>query len=315
MISINVHPDKTPKELFRNIDIYNKYLGKLTYNVLKHEAALCALAFLNFTPPFLIRENDEKGIGGLGKDDEKVGKVAVERDIRSMFRPTDDRLYGAVDPVYGSMEAFMKWKRSSITLPGDSIIAAIWADANIDRAYSKAKNLMTNRDRSKMLSTGAQMASAHKAERNLYRGRITLHGGPSQELKKKPYLVDSTVIKKYIELRQQSVGLLKSAWAHVIKRIGRVNFNGRSVNPAGNKLNQWITKHGNKGMGAVNENEAHKRIKIINGIGNEYGVSTTADTINQVIRLRRNNLASNPYQKEINKSVRLWNADRIRVRN
>jgi hypothetical protein len=314
MISINVHPSKTPKGLANDLGTYNTYLGQLTYNCLKHEAALCALAFLKFTPPFLIRENNEKGTAGLGKNDELVGKQAAERDIRSMFRPTDDRLAGAVDPVYGSMESFMKWKRSSISLPGNSVIGAIWADTNLDRAYGKAKNLMANRDRSRMLTTPAQMASAHKAERSLYRGRITRNRGPSQDIKKNPYLVDSSVIKKYVELRQQSVGLLKSAWANVIQGIGKISLNGRIVKPAGGKINQWISKHGNKGMGAVRGDEAHKRIKIINGIGDTMGVSSDADTIRNVIRLRQINLANNPYQKEVDKSVRLWNANRITVR-
>jgi hypothetical protein len=311
MISINVHPSKTPKGLASDLGTYNTYLGQLTYNCLKHEAALCALAFLKFTPPFRIRENNEKGTAGLGKDDELVGKQAVERDIRAMFRPTDDRLAGAVDPVYGSMESFLNWKRRSISLPGNSVIGAIWADTNLDRAYGKAKNLMANRDRSMMLTSEGQMASAHKAERNLYRGRITRNRGPSQDIKKNPYLVEAPLIKRYVELRQQAVGLLKSAWANVIQSIGKINLNGRMVRPAGGKLNQWITKHGNKGMGALRSDERNKRIKIINGIGDTMGVSSEADTIRSVIRLRSINLASNPYQKEVDKSVRLWNMNRI----
>jgi len=316
MISINVHPSKTPTGLASEIGMYNTYLSKLTYNCLKHEAALCALAFLYFTPPFKVRQrgSDSKGSHGLGKDDELVGKQAVERDIRSIFRPTDDRLAGAVDPVYGSMESFLNWKRRSISLPGNSVIGAIWADNDLDRAYQQAKNLMSNRDRSRMLTTSAQMASVHKAQRDIYRGRITRHRGPSKDIKKNPYLVEEPIIKKYIELRQQSVGLLKSAWASIIRKIGKVNFNGRSVNPAGNRVNQWISKHGNKGMGAVNGDEAHKRIKIINGIGDTMGVSSDADTIKEVISLRRSNSANNPYQKEVDKSIRLWNANRIKLR-
>jgi len=316
MISIKVHPSKTPNVLSHQVGLYNEYLGQFTFNCLKHEAALCALAFLKFTAPFLKRENNdnEKGKAGLGKDDEKVGNNAVENDIRSMFRPTDDRLAGAVDPVYGSMEAFVKWKRSSISFPAKSIMGQIWADTNVDRAYTRAKNLMAKHDRSKMLTGEGQMKSLHNAERNKYRGRIKRHGGPSQELVTSPYLIDANIINKYIKLRQQSVGLLKSAWASVIKKIGKVNFNGRSVNPTGSNVNQWITRHGNKGLGVFYGDQSRKRIKIVNSIGDTLGVSSESDTVRQVIRNRNLNIKNNPYQKEVDKSIRLWNANRITVR-
>lgn len=318
MISISARLENSPRRVAGDVKLYTEYLGRLTHNCVRHEAALCAVGFLRFTPPFKIRETSgEKGKSGLGKDDESVGNIAAELDIRSIFKPTDSNLAGAVDPLYGSMDAFMRWKRQRMPNNSNSIMVAIWKDANVERAYSKARNLFKNRDRSRLIDSAAQMRTIHDAQRRAFRGRIRRHNGPTPDVRRSPYLTEAANINKYVELRQRQVGWLKSAWAKVIKSIGMVELNGRMVNPGGGTyLSRWITRHGAGGGGHVASDFARKRIKISNLAGDNDGVSTTAEVIQTVVNWRNHNLnARNPYQKEVDKSVRLWNAGRIRAAN
>lgn len=318
MISISARPENSPRRVAGDVALYNEYLSRLTFNCVRHEAALCAIGFLRFTPPFKIRtDSSEKGKSGLGKDDEAVGNEAVELDIRRIFRPTDSNLAGAVDETYGSMDAFMRWKRQRIPNGSNSIMAAIWKDADVERAYAKARNLFKTRDRSRLLDNAGQMRAIHDAQLRAYRGRIRRHRGPTDDIRKNPYLVEARVLNKYIELRQKQVGWLKAAWAKVVRSIGKVELNGKMVTPGGGSyLARWITRHGAGGGGHVAQDFARKRIKIVNSVGDNDGVSSTADVTEHVVAWRNLNLnALNPYQKEIDKSVRLWNAGRIKARN
>lgn len=318
MISISARPENSPRRVAGDVQLYAEYLGRLTFNCVRHEAALCAVGFLRFTPPFKIRETvGEKGKSGLGKDDEAVGNFAVEQDIRAIFRPTDSNLAGAVDPAYGSLDAFLRWKRQKMPKNSNSIMLAIWQDANVERSYAKARNLFTNRDRSRLVDSPSQMRAIHDAQRRAFRGRVRRHNGPSQDVKRSPYIAEASVINKYVQMRQKQVGWLKAAWAKVIGTIGKVELNGRMVNPGGGTyLARWITRHGGGGGGHVAQDFGRKRVKIVNAVGDNDDVSTTADVTEKVMTWRNLNLnARNPYQKEVDKSVRLWNAGRIRARN
>jgi len=305
-IAIGINPT-TSQGLFASLGGYKEFLNTLTSDLLRQEAALSARAFIMFTAPIPYG-----GGSGDSLPAKKQGEIAVERDIRSLVAPRSATLASAVNDLYGSRSDFEEWKAKRLTKNSGRIINAIHADTNIERAYKMAQNVFGNSNTGgRILDDISELQELHNKQRMMYRGRITRNRGPSQDIKKNPYLVEAPLIKRYVELRQQAVGLLKSAWANVIQSIGKINLNGRMVRPAGGKLNQWITKHGNKGMGALRSDERNKRIKIINGIGDTMGVSSEADTIRSVIRLRSINLASNPYQKEVDKSVRLWNMNRI----
>lgn len=318
MISISARPENSPRRVRDEVGLYAEYLQGLTFNCMKHEAALCAVGFARFTPPFKVRETvSEKGKSGIGKDDEAVGNAAVAMDVRSIFRPTDSDLKGAVDDAYGSVENFQKWKRRPMPRGSNGIIVAIWKDQDIQRAYEKAKAFMRNRPAGRLLDNAEQMRRVHDAQRRAYRGRITRNRGPSDDVKRNPYLVDTAVMNRYIQERQKRVGWLKSAWAYVVRKIGKVNLNGRIVTAGGGtRMNQWITRHGSGGGGAVQANDSRKSVRIINFIGDEEGVSSSSNVIPEVINWRNNCLNShNIYQKEVDKSVRLWNAGRIKARN
>lgn len=318
MISISMSPENSPRSVAGDVVLYREYLSQLTMSCMRHEAALCAIGFLRFTPPFKVRDPGElKGKSGIGKDDERVGNVAVARDIRSIFRPTDSMLSGAVDPFYGSMEAFMRWKNQRIPKSSNSIIADIWQDADVERGYAKARNLFKTSDRARILDNAGQMRTIHDTQLRAYRGKITYNRGPSQDIKRRPYLADASVINKYIEMRQKKVGWLKSAWERVIRSIGKVNLNGRMVTPGGGTYRtQWITRHGAGGGGHHSQDFGRKSVRIVNNIGDNDYTSTTASVIATVVQWRNNNLNSrNIHQHEVDKSVRLWNAKRIRLRN
>ena len=316
MISVNTSVRNSPKRIKGDIDMYQKYLGRLTMECVRHEAAMCALGFIRFTPPFKVRNADtDKGVSGLGKDDEAIGNRAIERDVRSMFAPIDSTLRGAVDPFYGSMSAFMAWKRKSLPANSGNIVRKIWeSDAPPEVAMQHARNLYANANRSKMLEGPSQMRAIHNSQLRRYRGRITRHNGPSDDIKKSKYLVEPSIITRYVMERQKKVGWMKSAWAKIISHIGTVNFNGRNVRPTGGThVGKWITRHGQGGGGNVTQDYGRKSVRITNSVGDSDGVSSTADVVDFVINWRNLCLSSRPYQSEVDKSLRLWNAERIKA--
>lgn len=315
MISIVARPENSPRTVARDLGMYQEYLGRLTFGCVRHEAAMAALGFVRFTPPFLIRKGGEKGTSGLGKEDESVGKEAVAKDIRSIFKPTDSDLAGAVDPIYGSLAAFVAWRKKPYPSMGSPILRAIRSDADVQRAFGKARNLMSGRPSARLLEGQAVMRSIHDAERRKFKGRITRNRGPSSDIRKSPWLAEQLTLQKYIQARQAQVGWMKAAWAHVIRSIGTVILNGKSFRPAGGTyIGRWITRHGSGGGGNVVNDFNRKRVRIVNNVGDNDEVSTTADVVRAVVNWRNICLNSNPiYQREVDRSIRLWNAGRIRA--
>ena len=284
----------------KNLEAWNNYLSKLTGDLLKHEAALTALEFINRTSPIVPGKNP-----GLIADARKVGEKAVERDIRSIFKPTDETLLGAVDTAYGSLEAFEKWKRKPIPKTSNPVIQRIWQDADIPRAYEFAKKYLSNVPRTRGISDAGHMKSVHERERNATRlkGRVTRGGGPSQEVRREPYYADAAIIQRYVAEKKKSVGKAKSGWAEVIAKIGNVTINGKQQRPP--RVPAWVRRHRNSWGSLI---PGRKRVTIINDFGNFGGIAAESKTVEEVITARNIRINNNPYpQRELNRAIRIWN--------
>ena len=301
------------------MELFAKHLHGLRGDLLKQEAALTALEFINRTSP--IKPEEGVSNAGLSQGAKKVGEGAVERDIRSIFKATDYMLAGAVDTAYGSIEAFQKWKNRPLPKGSNDIIRRIWADQNVEGAYKFAQNFMGKRDMSRGLDDISSLKTVHDRERNMSRrrGRIASKeaGGPSQNIKGppyKPYFANANVIEKYIKQKQQMVGKAKSGWWMVISKLGTININGRVQRPTGSKVPQWVRRNAQGTHGFVSRQPDNKKISITNLWGNVNNIAKeNQDIVALVVNARNIRLGANPYmQRAVNQAVSMWNNGQIK---
>jgi len=307
------------KKFQDNMQLFQKHLHGLRGDLLKQEAALTSLEFINRTSPIKPQEGVENA--GLSQGAKKVGEAAVERDIRSIFKPTDYMLAGAVDTAYGSIEAFQKWKNKPLPRGSNDVIRRIWGDQDVQRAFTFAQNFMGKRDMSRGLDDMGSLRTVHERERNSSRrrGRITSKaaGGPSQDIKGppyKPYFANANVIEKYIKLRQQMVGKAKSGWWMVISKLGTININGKTQRPTGSKVPAWVRRNAKGTHGFVQRLPDNKKVTITNLWGNVNNIAKeSGDIVAEVINARNVRLGNNPYmQRAINKAISMWNNGQIK---
>lgn len=290
--------------------LFDRYIKSLRGDLLRQEAALTALEFINRTSP--IKPAEGQKFAGLYHGAKKQGERAVEMDIRTIFKPTDFMLAGAVDVAYGSLEAFQRWKRRPLPNGSNDVIRRIWAAQDEVKAFEFAKSFMGKRDIGRGLGDEGQMRSVHERERRASRlkGRIIRGGGPSSDIKGppyRPYFADANVINRYVRDRQKMVGKAKAGWWEVIRGIGSVTINGKTQQPTGSRVPQWVKRNAS-GKGFFNRDPAGRRITIINSMGNINGIAVESRTVEQVIESRNARLNSNPYlQREVDRAVRMWN--------
>ena len=305
-IAIGINPT-TAQGLFASLGGYKEFLNTLTSDLLKQEAALSARAFIIFNAPIPYG-----GGSGDSLPAKKQGEIAIERDIRSMIVPKDFSLAASVDKVYGDITSFQKWKSKKLKGNVGSIIMAIHADTNVDRAYQKAQNLYSGSTGLRNLGSPSAMTGPHNAQRSSYRGRITRHDGPSADIKAKPYFAEAHDIDDYIKKRQLMVGKMSAGWWTVLQRIGKIQLRGMSVNSGVKNLSaKWIKRHNTPGY--VNQtnmqnNSPAKSVTIVNLMGDVLGVATESRTKEEVVKYRIKQIARRPYDSIVQSSIRQFNA-------
>lgn len=321
MINIHLQVSQQAAARFRGeVSLFEKYLHQLGGELMKQEAGLTALAAIKFQAP-IPDVGGKAGGDGLGLAARRQGEAAVERDIKRIFRSTDDKIATGLPTLATSMENFMAW-RSTPFSARSRVLGKIHADPDIDRAYNRARNFlrraveedgMANR---KTYVSAGEMRSLHESERKKYRGRIGANGGPSREIKLSPYIIAEQSMRRYIKERQKRVGWMKAGWAKVIDRIGTVNVNGRVFRPAGGKVPAWVRRHGQGGGGSVNTSftRDRQRVVIMNESGNVDGIAVAWDVARKVIDFRNVSIRLRPYQTDVDKAVSLWNRGLIRLR-
>lgn len=315
MNGLNLHlviKENRVRKFKREIELFRQYMGSLTGDLLRQEAALTALQFANRTAP--IQPMKDKEWGGLHIGAKHQGEEAINRDVRSIFKPTDFMLAGAADPVYGSLEAFNKWKNRPLPKGSNNVVRRIYQSTDVEGSYKAAQRFFANRNVNRGVESVGVMRSIHERERNISKkkGRITKGGGPSREIKGppyRPYFADANVINKYIKERMRMVGKAKAGWYEVIQRIGAVKLNGKVQKPTGNKIPAWVKRNAT-GRGFVLARP--KKVTITNTLGNINNIADDSNTVMEVINSRNVRINLNPYhQRELDRAVRLWNQGRI----
>ena len=313
-ISIQTGLSKTQR-VFRNLIGFRQHIKDLEREMLKQESALAARAFIKYSPP------SPPG-GGMG-DTRKAklqGMIAVERDIRSVFAPLNATLRSAIDPTYGGMKAFMEWREKPLRGgKASAVLHAIHQDPVPERAMNKARNLYLSEkrpaNRGYVLTEQSEIHQRHLEQRKAYRGRITRKGGPEDSVKRYPYFAEPRMLDRYIAAQQAQVGKLQSGWLRVITSIGTVKLRGQYLNTAQKNLPSHLYSLAGQGEVRYSSNFWAKFtgmspadfITIRNPTGNINGVGDELQTKAKVIEYRSNQIASRPYQRIMNQSVRDWN--------
>jgi hypothetical protein len=314
-ISIQTGLSKS-KRLAQSLIGFRGHIRDLEREMLKQEAALASRAFIIFTPPI-----PEGGGRGDTRKAKLVGMAAVDRDIRSVFAPLTATLRSAIDPTYGGMQAFMKWREKPLRGgKASAVLHAIHQDPIPERALNKARNLYLSEkrpaNRGYVLTETSEIKQRHLEQRKAYRGRITRKGGPEDSVKRYPYFAEPRVLDNYIKAQQARVGYTQSGWVRVIQAIGQPRIRGMLVNSGLKNLPKHLYTLGGWGDVRYSANFHAKFtgmspadfITIRNPNGNVNGVGDEAQTKMKVIEYRTNQIASRPYQRIMNQSIRDWNS-------
>ena len=308
-------------EYTQALNEYRLFSGKCMRDVLIEEAALTCRELMVFTPPLV------KGGGkGLTKAAEVAGKMAVEKDIMSIFKSNADpegrsafSLMGAA-VASGDKSLFEKARKDGVSNKNaKGIFRGVLDDPDPERAFRQ----FANRFRAAFEAQAGQAAapkkqgvkrgsggrfvageaakarqvvlssigSHHESVKNNANGRIRKNGyGVRPELRQ---MADAAALKAYIKLQQQKVGRLKAGWLDVIMSLPKPETPGISKNYGIKGVPAWVTKNraGNgytsfRGQPA----SANFGLTIGNSIGDNDGVSTDAKTLEKVMAVRTGKL-------------------------
>lgn len=297
--AVRVRENKVRGDLVR----FREYLGTITGNLLKQEACLTARAALKYAPPLVAS-------GGKGDSPAagKMGERAIDKDVRAIFAPRTSTLQAVfAGGDAGSKSAFKVWKSGAPPSSQSSMVNKIYSDPDTERAYKRAYNIYGDgKSKARTTNNAGQMRLIHNGQRR--KGRVVREGGPSEDIKRNPFVAKESLIRKYIKQRALAVGRLKAGWWEIISTHGRgLNVFGRIVDAGAKGLPKYITRH--KGPGTLITQLAgfSKRVSIKNAIGDNDGAGLRAKTFALVVAHRNAAIAKRPYQVYANRIVRNWN--------
>ena len=292
MVSVSVKIDpKSFEEFQKACEEFAKGLGVDTHDVAIRQAHLICMDAMNFTPPML-----KSGGGGLSDEARMTGEGAVRADVNSiavsankrsaaflMYRKlgeaafNNDRAY--FDRVINNATPALKTVKNSIMIK-------IANDPDHERAFKKAKNLFARAVPGQKTSDSlydkfyTDLREPHDKMKRKYDGRNIRKKQKSNWINK--FITDyQYVIDNEYERSKKSVGVLKSGWAKAKARIPKMK--GRAVEKPGGSVNKWILRHtAPTGILDYSYSETNLRISIINTMGNNNNVASTAGTKNIV---------------------------------
>lgn len=285
---------------------FREYLGEVTKNLLKQEGCLTARAALIYAPP-LAPEGGQGDTALAGR----MGERAIDKDVKAIFAPYGSTLQSVFKGGRsGNLEDFISWKEKPLRASSSTLLKKIHEDADVDRAFRKAQQLYVGKeDRVRKLSNIGAMSTIHKQQRK--NGRVVREGRPSKDIKRYPYIVKSSLINRYIKLRQRAVGKLKSGWYGIINQYGRnLTIFGRQVDSGAKGLPKYITRFNGPGILTLRPaGGSSKKLTIVNRIGDNDGAGLRTNTEKLVIDHRLKALLKRPYQVYANRIVRNWNSN------
>jgi hypothetical protein len=292
MVSVSVKIDpKSFEEFQRACEEFAKGLGVDTHDVAIRQAHLICMDAMNFTPPML-----KSGGGGLGKGAQNAGDGAVKADVNSiavsankrsaaflMYRKLGDAAFrndrSYFDRVLNNSNKVLKTVRNSI-------MVKIANDPDHERAFKKSRNLFaraipqSNTDNLSQ-SYYSDIKDQHMRLKTKYDGRNIRKKQRRMDWVNKYVTTDQSVIDKEINRSKLQVGSLKAGWFKAKQRIPAMK--GTAVKKAGGTVPAWVSRHGApNGITNYSYNEKTLSLSLINLIGNNNNVASTAGTKNIV---------------------------------
>ena len=291
MVDVKVKIDpKTFEEFQQACEDFAKGLGVDTHDVAIRQAHLICMDAMNFTPPML-----KTGGGGLSDEARMMGEGAVKADVNSiavsankrsaaflMYRKLGEAAYrndrGYFDRVINNSNKALKTVKNSIMIK-------IANDPDHERAFKKARNLFA-RAIPQTTADGlydkihTDLREPHEKMKKKYHGRDIRNKQKSNWMNR--FITDyQYVIDNEYERSKKNVGALKAGWAKAKQRIPKMK--GRGVPKPGGSVNKWILRHtAPTGILDYSYSDTNLRISIINTMGNNNNVATTAGTKNIV---------------------------------
>ena len=286
-----------PKSLAQFVEACRQFAAqtKITMRdaVLEQAAFACQDA-ANFTPPLA-----KGGGGGLTPAAKRAGLDAVAGDISKIFvAANDSSAKGVVGNIvnqlafavksgdFGTFSHLTQGGKLSGMLGSKSIISKIAADADKQRAFSKAKNFLNkaNPVKSEYGTQGfvRDLRSIHDKVKGKFGGRIKQGRRP---VTAKLLVQNKSELQQYIQRRQQMVGLIKSGWAQALAGLPRPNdMNGQQGEPGAQlRKASWITLHsGVPGINISTFTDKVAEVSVTNTLGNINGIADEAGVLSLV---------------------------------
>jgi len=293
MVSVSVKIDpKSFEEFQKACEEFAKGLGVDTHDVAIRQAHLICIDAMKFTPPMAKSGGD--GLSGNAKD---MGDGAVKADINSIAVSANKR--SAAFLMYRKLgDAAFRNDRSYfdrvlinsnkvLKTVHNNIMVKIANDPDHERAFKKARNLFaraipqsTTDNLSQQFYT--DIKDQHMRLKSKYDGRNIRKKQRRMDWLNKYVTTDQSVIDKEITRSKLQVGALKAGWYKAKQRIPKMK--GKNVkNPGSEYIGSWIKRHSAPtGLTNYSYNEKTLSLSIVNLIGNNNNVATTAGTKNIV---------------------------------
>jgi hypothetical protein len=292
MINVSVKIDpKSFEEFQRACEEFAKGLGVDTHDVAIRQAHLICMDAMNFTPPML-----KSGGGGLGKGAQNAGDGAVKADVNSiavsankrsaaflMYRKLGDAAFrndrSYFDRVLNNSNKVLKTVHNTI-------MVKIANDPDHERAFKKARNLFARAIPQTSADNVSQqfytdIKEQHNRLKTKYDGRNIRKKQKQMNWLNKYVTTDQFVIDKEITRSKLQVGALKAGWYIAKQRIPAMK--GKEVKRPGGTVPTWVKRHGApNGLTTYSYNERTLNLSVVNLIGNNNNVATTAGTKNIV---------------------------------
>lgn len=289
MVDVKVRIDpKTFEEFQQACEDFAKGLGVDTHDVAIRQAHLICMDAMNFTPPMA-----RSGGGGLSIGAKQTGEGAVKADIKSMSISANKRsaafmMYRQIGTAAyrndrGHFDRIINLSTSALKTVKNSIMIKIANDPDHERAFKKARNLFAkaipqNTSDGVYEKIYTDLKEPHDKLKTRYNGR---------KIRKKlnwinKYITDyQYVIDREVERSNANVGALKAGWFKAKQRIPKMK--GRAVQKPGGSVPVWVSRHGApNGLTNYSYNDTNLSISLVNLIGNNNNVATTAGTKNIV---------------------------------
>ena len=291
MVDVSVKIDPKSFEEFQTaVEEFAKGLGVDTHDVAIRQAHLICMDAMRFTPPML-----KTGGGGLSDEARMMGDGAVRADINSITINANKRsaaflMYRKLGEAafrndQGFFDRVLINSKNVLKNTTNPIMRKIAMDPDHERAFKKAKNLFA-RAVPQTTSDGLydkfydDIRGPHEKAKVRYNGRNIRKKQKTGWLNK--YIAtDQSVIDNEIKRSKLQVGALKAGWAKAKALIPKMK--GRQVQKPGGKVNKWISRHtAPNGIADYNYTEKTLNLSVINIIGNNNNVASTAGTKNIV---------------------------------